>query len=320
AGLTQNAVLSALQGYYGGMYISNFNKFGKLYRVMMQAEPGARVSPETLKQVKVRNGAEMAPIDNFVKLTRVYGPDVISRFNMFTAIQITGNPAQGASSGDAIQAINEVAEQTLPTGFGYEFSGITREEAEQGSGSTGYVFALVLLFVYLLLSAQYESYLLPWAVIISVPLGLAGTFLFARWMGIDNNIYLQIALIMLIGLLAKNAILIVEFAAERRETGMSIVNSAIAGATARLRPILMTSLAMIIGLLPLMFASGAGANGYRALGTGAIGGMLIGMVLQVLLVPMLYVIFQNIQEKISPKKWKDKDNTGLDSELEQYSK
>ena len=320
AGLTQSAILSALQGYYGGMYVSNFNRFGKLYRVMMQATPEARVSPETLKQIKVRNGSEMAPIDNFVKLSRVYGPDVINRFNMFTAIAVTGNPAPGFSSGEAIQAIEEVAAQTLPQGYGYEYSGLTREEATQGSGSTAYVFALVLLFVYLLLSAQYESYLLPWAVIISVPLGLCGTFLFAWMMGIDNNIYLQIALIMLIGLLAKNAILIVEFASERRLTGMSIVNSAIAGATARLRPILMTSLAMIVGLLPLMFATGAGANGYRALGTGAIGGMLVGMILQVLLVPMLFVVFQTIQEKISPIKWKDKDNSGLDSELEQYSK
>ncbi|MCM1377031.1 MAG: efflux RND transporter permease subunit [Clostridium sp.] len=319
AGLTQSAVLSALQGYYGGMYVSNFNRFGKLYRVMMQATPDARVSPETLKQVKVRNGSEMAPIDNFVKLTRVYGPDVINRFNMFTAIAVTGNPAPGTSSGEAIAAIEEVAAQTLPQGYGYEYSGLTREEAQSGSGSTAYVFGLVLLFVYLLLSAQYESYLLPWAVILSVPLGLIGTFVFAHLMGIDNNIYLQIALIMLIGLLAKNAILIVEFAAERRQTGMSIVNSAIAGATARLRPILMTSLAMIIGLLPLMFATGAGANGYRALGTGAIGGMLIGMVLQVLLVPMLYVVFQKIQEKITPLKWKDTDNSGLDSELEQYA-
>lgn len=319
AGLTQNAILSALQGYYGGMYVSNFNKFGKLYRVMMQATPEARVSPETLHRIKVRNGAEMAPIDNFVKLTRVYGPDVISRFNMFTSISVTGSPAQGYSSGEAIKAINEVAEQTLPTGFGYEYAGLTREESNQGSNQTAIVFGLVLLFVYLILSAQYESYLIPWSVILSVPMGLMGTFIFAKFMGISNNIYLQIALIMLIGLLAKNAILIVEFALERRRTGMSIVNAAIAGAVARLRPILMTSLAMIIGLLPMMFATGAGANGYRALGTGAIGGMLIGMILQVLIVPMFFVVFENIQEKIKPIKWEDKDNTGIGSEIEQYS-
>lgn len=319
AGLTQNQILSALQGYYGGMYVSNFNKFGKLYRVMMQASPEARVSPETLKRIKVRNGATMAPIDNFVSLKRVYGPDIINRFNMFTSIAVTGQPARGFSSGDAINAIEEVGAETLPVGFGYEYSGMTREESKNGSNQTAYIFALVLLFVYLLLSAQYESYIIPWAVILSVPFGLMGTFIFARMMGIDNNIYLQIALIMLIGLLAKNAILIVEFALERRRTGLSVVQSAIQGATARLRPILMTSLAMIIGLLPLMFATGAGANGYNALGTGAIGGMLIGMILQVLVVPAMFVAFQLIQEKITPLKWKDKDNTGINSEIEQYS-
>ncbi len=319
AGLTQNLILSTLQGYYGGMYISNFNKFGKLYRVMMQANPEARVSPETLREIKVRNGATMAPIDNFVKLTRVYGPDLINRFNMYTSISVTGSPAPGVSSGEAIAAIEQVAEETLPIGFGYDYSGLTREEASQGSGQTGYVFGLVLLFVYLLLSAQYESYLLPWAVILSVPFGLMGTFIFARFMGIDNNIYLQIALIMLIGLLAKNAILIVEFAVERRRTGVSIIKAAILGASARLRPILMTSLAMIIGLLPMMFATGAGANGYRALGSGAIGGMLIGMILQVLVVPALFVAFQMLQEKITPVKWEDKDNSNIESEIEQYS-
>lgn len=318
AGLTQNAILSALQGYYGGMYVSNFNKFGKLYRVMMQANPESRVSPETLKRIKVRNGAEMAPIDNFVKLTRVYGPDIINRFNMFTSIAVTGSPAPGVSSGQAIATIAEVAEQTLPVGFGYDYSGLTREEAKQGGGQTAYIFALVLLFVYLLLSAQYESYIVPWAVILSVPFGLMGTFIFARLMGINNNIYLQIALIMLIGLLAKNAILIVEFALERRRTGMSVVNSAVQGAVARLRPILMTSLAMIIGLLPLMFATGAGANGYNTLGTGAIGGMLIGMILQVLVVPALFVAFQLLQEKFTPFQWKDKDTSGISSEIEQY--
>lgn len=319
AGLTQNQILTTLQGYYGGMYISNFNKFGKLYRVMMQASPEARVSPETLKQIKVRNGADMAPIDNFVTLKRVYGPDVINRFNMFTTISVTGNPAEGVSSGDAIAAIERVAAETLPSGYGYEYSGLTREEANSGSGSTAMIFGLVLLFVYLLLSAQYESYIIPLAVILSIPFGLMGTFIFAQLMGIDNNIYLQIALIMLIGLLAKNAILIVEFALERRRTGVSVVNSAILGAKARLRPILMTSLAMIIGLLPLMFATGAGANGYNALGTGAIGGMLIGMILQVLIVPALFVVFELLQEKITPYKWTDTDNSYLSSEIEQYN-
>ena len=318
AGLTQSAVLQALQGYYGGMYISNFNSFGKLYRVMMQAPAENRVSPETLKQIKIRNGAEMAPIDNFVKLTRVYGPDIINRFNMFTSISVTGTPAPGVSSGEAIAAIERVAAETLPIGFTFEYSGMTREEASGNSGSTAYIFMLVLLFVYLILSAQYESYLLPWAVILSVPFGLMGTFIFAKMMGIANNIYLQIALIMLIGLLAKNAILIVEFALDRRKTGMSVVNSAIHGAIARLRPILMTSLAMIIGLLPLMFAHGAGANGNEALGSGAIGGMLIGMILQVVFVPALFVVFQLLQERLSPPKWKDTDNSGISSEIEQY--
>ena len=320
AGLTHNAILSALQGYYGGMYISNFNKFGKLYRVMMQAEPEARVSPETLKRIKIRNGNEMASVENFVKLTRVYGPDIINRFNMFTSIAVTGNPAPGASSGDVIKAIEEVAAETLPSGYGFDYSGIYREESQSGGGSqTAIVFGLVLLFVYLILSAQYESYMLPFAVILSVPFGLMGTFIFAQIRDIANNIYLQIALIMLIGLLAKNAILIVEFALERRHTGMSIINSAIQGAVARLRPILMTSLAMIIGLLPMMFAHGAGANGNQALGTGAVGGMLIGMIFQVLIVPALFVAFQFAQEKISPIKWSDTDNSGMSSELEQYS-
>ncbi|MBD5269542.1 MAG: efflux RND transporter permease subunit [Bacteroides sp.] len=319
AGLTQNQVLSALQGYYGGMYISNFNSYGKLYRVMMQANPESRVSPETLKRIKIRNGDQMAPIDNFVKLTRVYGPDLIDRFNMYTAISVTGSPAPGVSSGDAIAAINRIAQETLPSGYSFEYAGMTREEASGSSGSTGYVFILVLLFVYLILSAQYESYILPWAVILSVPFGLMGTFIFARMMDIDNNIYLQIALIMLIGLLAKNAILIVEFALDRRKTGMSILKAGIQGAVDRLRPILMTSLAMIIGLLPMMFAHGAGRNGNQALGSGAIGGMLIGMVLQVLIVPALFVAFQSLQEKLSPMKWHDKDNSDMSSEIEQYS-
>lgn len=319
AGLTQNAILQTLQGYYGGMYISNFNSYGKLYRVMMQASPDARVSPETLKQIKVRNGNEMAPIDNFVHLKRIYGPDIINRFNMFTSISVTGTPAPGVSSGEALQAIQQVAEETLPQGYDFEYSGMTREEAQNGSGGTAMIFVLILMFVYLILSAQYESYIVPWAVILSVPFGLMGTFIFASMRGIANNIYLQIALIMLIGLLAKNAILIVEFALDRRRTGMSIVKAAIQGAEARLRPILMTSLALIIGLLPLMFASGAGANGNQALGTGAVGGMLIGMILQVLVVPALFVAFQALQEKFTPQKWNDKDTSKIKSELEQYS-
>ena len=320
AGISPQTILTTLQGYYGGMYVSNFNRFGKLYRVMMQASPDARVSPETLNSIKVRNGAEMAPISNFVSLKRIYGPDLLNRFNMFTSISISGVPNPGYSSGEAIAAIERVAAKTLPQGYGFEFAGMTREEAGSSSGSTtGIIFGLCLLFVYLLLSAQYESYILPLAVILSIPFGLMGTFVFAKIGGITNNIYLQIALIMLIGLLAKNAILIVEFAVERRRTGMSIVNAAVAGAAARLRPILMTSLALIIGLLPLMFASGVGANGNQALGYGSIGGMLIGMILQIFVVPSLFVIFQSIQEKFTPMKWKDTNNEGIESELEQYS-
>lgn len=319
AGTDPSTVLSTLQGYFGGMYISNFNRFGKLYRVMMQAAPDARVSPESLNQIKIRVGNEMAPITNFVALRRVYGPDIISRFNMYTSISVNGTPNPGYSSGDAIRAIEEVAAETLPQGFGYEFSGMTREEQSTSSSSTAVVFGLCLLFVYLLLSAQYESYILPLAVILSIPFGLMGSFIFAKIFGINNNIYLQIGLIMLIGLLAKNAILIVEFALDRRRTGMSIVGAAVAGAAARLRPILMTSLALIIGLLPLMFASGVGANGNNALGTGAVGGMLIGMILQVLIVPSLFVAFETLQEKFVPIKWKDTDNTELHDQIEQYN-
>lgn len=320
AGISPSVVLSTLQGYYGGMYVSNFNRFGKLYRVMMQADPSARISPETLNQVKVRVGNEMSPITNFITLERVYGPDIISRFNLFTSISVSGTPNPGYSNGDAIKAIQEVAAQTLPMGYGYEFSGMTREEQNSSAASTAIVLGLCLLFVYLLLSAQYESYILPLSVILSIPLGLMGSFLFAKIFGVNNNIYLQISLIMLIGLLAKNAILIVEFALDRRKTGMSIVGAAIAGAAARLRPILMTGFAMIIGLLPLMLANGVGANGNRSLGTGAVGGMLIGMILQVLIVPALFVAFQKIQEKIQPLKWKDTDNAEIDDQIEQYSR
>ena len=320
AGISPQTILTTLQGYYGGMYVSNFNRFGKLYRVMMQATPETRVSPETLNNIKVRNGMEMAPISNFVTLKRVYGPDLLNRFNMFTSIAVSGTPAPGYSSGEAIAAIERTAAQYLPQGYGYEFAGMTREEQSSSGNATAIIFGLCLLFVYLLLSAQYESYILPMAVILSIPFGLMGTFIFAKIGGITNNVYLQIALIMLIGLLAKNAILIVEFAVERRRTGMSIVNAAVAGAGARLRPILMTSLALIIGLLPMMFASGVGANGNNALGAGSIGGMLIGMVLQIFVVPALFVIFQSIQEKFTPIKWKDTNNEGIGAELEQYSR
>ena len=320
AGISPRDVLSALQGYFGGIYASNFNRFGKLYRVMIQADPQARVSPESLNNIKIRNGAEMAPITNFITLKKVYGPDVIERFNMFTAMTVNGNPAAGYSSGEAIKAIQEVAASSLPVGFGYEFSGMTREEQSTSGGTTAIIFMLCFVFVYLLLSAQYESYILPLAVLLSVPFGLAGSFIFASIMDVENDIYLQIALIMLIGLLAKNAILIVEFSLDRRRTGMPIINAAISGAAARLRPILMTSLAMVIGLLPMMFAHGVGANGNSTLGSGAVGGMLIGMICQIFVVPALFVVFQTIQEKVKPLVWNDLDNKDILAEIEQYTK
>ena len=331
AGLTPNAILTTLQGYYGGLYSSNFNRFGKLYRVMIQADPNSRTNLESLKSIKVRNGNEMAPITQFMTIKKVYGPDNITRFNMFTSMKINGNPADGYSSGQAIQAMQEVAEQTLPTGFGYEFSGMTREEQSSSGSTTAMIFILCFVFVYLLLSAQYESYILPLSVLLSVPFGLAGSFIFVHLMGLannivpilgaaTNNIYMQIALIMLIGLLAKNAILIVEFALDRRKMGMSITWAAVLGAGARLRPILMTSLAMVVGLLPMMFAFGVGANGNRALGASAVGGMLIGMICQIFVVPALFVIFQYLQEKIKPMEWEDIDNTDAETEIEQYAK
>lgn len=319
AGIKPNTILETLQGYYGGMYVSNFNRFGKLYRVYVQADARYRINPETLNSIFVRNGEEMAPISQFMTIQKVYGPDVINRFNMFTSMAVNGAPAPGYTSGDAIKAIEEVAAQTLPTGYGYEFSGMTREEQSTGASTTVIVFALCLVFVYLLLSAQYESYILPLVVILSIPFGLAGTFIFAQFMGTANNIYLQIALIMLIGLLAKNAILITEFALQRRHAGMSIKWSAVLGATARLRPILMTSLAMIIGLLPLMFASGVGANGNRTLGGGAVGGMLIGVLCQIFVVPGLFVIFEYLQEKIKPIEKEGMDVSEAMPELEQYT-
>jgi HAE1 family hydrophobic/amphiphilic exporter-1 len=299
AGVTVNSVLSTMQGYFGGIYASNFNKFGKQYRVMIQASPQYRRSPEDLTNIFVRNSAgTMAPITEFIKMRRVFGPEQISRFNLFTSIAITGAPNPGFSSGDAIKAIQEVAAETLPTGYGYEFSGLTREELASGS-ETIFIFMLCLVFVYFLLSAQYESYILPFAVLLSLPFGLAGAYLFSIIFNLNSNIYLQISLIMLIGLLAKNGILIVEFALERRRSGLPIIQSAIEGAVARFRPILMTSFAFIFGIMPLMFASGAGAIGNKSIGTGAVGGMLIGTVLGVFIIPVLFVIFQTLQEKIS---------------------
>lgn len=330
AGLTPNDILTTLQGYYGGLYASNFNRFGKLYRVMIQSERSERTNLESLKKIKVRNGNEMAPITQFMSVRKVYGPSSISRFNMYTSMAINGNPGDGYSSGEAIKAIQEVAEKYLPTGYGYEYSGITREEQSSSGSATAIIFLLCITFIYLLLSAQYESYLLPLAVILSVPFGLAGSFIFIQLFGLanivlpflgsaSNNIYVQISLIMLIGLLAKNAILIVQFALERRKMGMSITWAAVLGAGARLRPIIMTSLAMIVGLLPLMFAMGVGANGNRSLGAAAVGGMLIGVICQIFVVPSLFVIFEYLQEKVKPMVWEDIDNSDASGDIAQYS-
>jgi HAE1 family hydrophobic/amphiphilic exporter-1 len=299
AGVTVTSVINTLQGYYGGIYASNFNQFGKQYRVMVQADYSYRSNAMGLDKIFVRNGVgTMAPISEFITLTKVYGPESISRFNLFTAISVTGSPNPGYSSGDAINAIKAVAAEQLPAGYGYEFSGLTREELSSGTQSA-YIFLLCLVFVFFLLSAQYESYILPFAVLLSLPIGLSGTYIFAKIAGIDSNIYLQISLIMLIGLLAKNAILIVEFALERRRGGMDLVQSAIEGAVARLRPILMTSFAFIFGIMPLMFSTGAGAIGNRSIGTGAVGGMFIGTLLGVFAIPVLFIIFQHLQERIS---------------------
>jgi HAE1 family hydrophobic/amphiphilic exporter-1 len=299
AGLSVEDVLSTLQGYIGGIYSSNFNQFGKQYRVIYQAEPIFRTGPESLRYMLVRNkNGVMAPITEFINMDRIYGPQAISRFNLFTSIAVNGAPNAGYSTGDAIKAIGETAARVLPAGYGYEYSGLTREELSAG-GQTVFIFLLVILFVYFLLSAQYESYILPFAVLLSLPIGLAGAFIFARIFGITNNIYLQIALIMLVGLLAKNAILIVEFALSRRKKGMDIISAALEGAQARLRPILMTSFAFILGLMPLMRASGAGSNGNRSIGTGAVGGMVFGTLLGVFVIPALFVIFQSLQERAS---------------------
>ncbi|MGB8194793.1 MAG: efflux RND transporter permease subunit, partial [Chitinophagaceae bacterium] len=313
AGLTVNDILGTMQGYFGGVYASNFNQFGKQYRVMYQAEPQFRANQESLNYIYVRNAnGTMAPVAEFITLERVYGPQAISRFNLFTSIAVNGSPKPGFSSGDAIRAVQETAAQILPSGYGYEFSGMTREEMSAG-GQTLFIFMLVLVFVYFLLSAQYESYILPLAVILSLPIGLAGAFVLAWMFGITNNIYVQITLIMLVGLLAKNAILIVEFALARRRQGMPVVQAALEGAQARLRPILMTSFAFILGLVPLMLSSGAGANGNRSIGTGAVGGMLIGTVFGVFVIPVLFVVFQSLQERISgaPKPASDDDTANI---------
>ena len=334
AGISPSDILSTMQGYFGGLYASNFNRFGKMYRVMIQAEPDATKNMESLNGVKVRgSNGEMAPITQFVSMKKVYGPDIINRFNLYTSMTVMVAPASGYTSGQALQAIAEVAKENLPMGFGYELGGMAREEAQTSGSTTGIIFVLCFVFVYLLLSAQYESYILPLAVLLSVPFGLMGSFIFVNGFSalgsipalkmilgtMSNDIYMQIALIMLMGLLAKNAILIVEFALDRRKQGMSISWAAVLGAAARLRPILMTSLAMIVGLIPLMLAMGVGAHGNRTLGASAIGGMLIGMIFQIFIVPVLFVVFQWLQEKFKPMEWDSLDESEVEAEIEQYS-
>jgi hydrophobe/amphiphile efflux-1 (HAE1) family protein len=304
-GTSPGAVLSVLSGYIGGSYASNMNRFSKLYRVMYQAAPEFRLDTESLQNMFVRTSSgEMSPINQYLTLTRIYGPQSISRFNLFTAISVNGQAAEGYSSGQAIQAVREVAAKVLPAGYGYEFGGMSREEANTGS-SVAVIFAICVVFIFLILCALYESIFIPVVIVLSVPFGLAGSFLFARMFGLENNIYLQIGLLMLIGLLAKTAILLTEYASQKRAQGMSIAMAAMSAAKVRLRPIMMTSLTMIFGMLPLMFSSGVGANGNISIGVGTVGGMLIGTLALIVVVPALFIVFQHIEEKVMPKRDKE---------------
>jgi hydrophobe/amphiphile efflux-1 (HAE1) family protein len=307
AGVTTSDVLSVLSGYIGGNYSSNLNRFSKLYRVMIQARKDYRLDKESLNNMFVRTeSGAMAPVGQFITLTKVYGAETLTRFNMYTSIPVNGMPADGYSSGDAIAAIEEVAAQTLPVGYGYEFSGITREESSS-TGNTVIIFIICIVFIYLILCSLYESLFIPMVVILAVPFGLMGSFLFAKCFGLENNIYMQTGLIMLIGLLAKTAILLTEYASARRRQGMSIVQAAVAAAGVRLRPILMTALTMIIGLFPLIVATGAGANGNRSLGVGTVGGMLVGTVALLFVVPVLFTVSQVIEEKVMPRRHGEED-------------
>ncbi len=300
AGVSPNVVLSTLAGFYGGQYVSNINRFSKMYYVTMQADPKYRLDPESLNNTFVRlNNGEMAPLSQFVTLTKVYSSEVLNRFNLYNSIAVNGMAADGYSTGDAIAAIRETAAQVLPRGYGYEFDGLTREEARTGS-NTAIIFGICILLIYLILSALYESFIIPFAVILSVPCGLMGSFLFAKIMGLENNIYLQTGLIMLIGLLAKTAILLTEYAGDRRRAGMSLTQAAVSAAKVRLRPILMTVLTMVFGMIPLVLAHGVGANGNSTLGSGVVGGMIVGTLALLFLVPALFIVFQTIQEKIKP--------------------
>ncbi|WP_443733605.1 efflux RND transporter permease subunit [Xylanibacter rarus] len=303
AGITTQDVINTLSGYFGSIYASNFNRFTKLYRVIIQAPSDSRNSMQSLDNIYVKTTGGMAPVSQFVKLSKTYGSESLTRFNLFSAINVQGMPADGYSSGDVINAVTEVAARTLPTGYGYEYSGMTREEAQMaGSHDTVIIYCICVLFIYLILCALYESLFVPMAVIMSVPFGLAGSFLFARMWGLENNIYLQTGLIMLIGLLSKTAILVTEYATERRKSGMTLTQAAMSAAAVRLRPILMTALTMVFGMLPLMFASGVGANGNRSLGVGVVGGMVIGTVALLFVTPAFFIVFQYVEERVMSKR------------------
>lgn len=320
AGIMPDEVLATLGGYYGGSYASNFNRFSRVYRVVVQADPKYRLDEASLNNhyVRLSNG-EMAPLSQFVTLTKVYGAESLSRFNMYNSIALNAMPAEGYSSGEAIRAVQETAAKVLPVGYGYDFGGLSREESKQ-SNTTIIIFGICLLMIYLLLSALYESFFVPFAVLLSVPAGLMGSFLFARMFGLENNIYLQTGLIMLIGLLAKTAILLTEYATERRKAGMSLTSAALVAAKDRLRPILMTALTMIFGLLPLMVATGVGANGNSSLGTGAVGGMLVGTLALLFIVPVLFIVFQAIQEKVRPIQFGTAADWQIQDEVEEARK
>lgn len=303
AGITTQDVINTLSGYFGSIYASNFNRFTKLYRVIIQAPSDSRNSMQSLDNIYVKTTGGMAPVSQFVKLSKTYGSESLTRFNLFSAINVQGMPADGYSSGDVINAVTEVAARTLPTGYGYEYSGMTREEAQMaGSHDTVIIYCICVLFIYLILCALYESLFVPMAVIMSVPFGLAGSFLFARMWGLENNIYLQTGLIMLIGLLSKTAILVTEYATERRKSGMTLTQAAMSAAAVRLRPILMTALTVVFGMLPLMFASGVGANGNRSLGVGVVGGMVIGTVALLFVTPAFFIVFQYVEERVMSKR------------------
>lgn len=317
AGISPGEILETLAGYYGGGYVSNFNRFSKLYRVMIQATPDSRVTSESLNHIYARVGEEMTPLSQFVRLTKTYGPQELSRFNLYNSIAVSGMAAEGYSSGDALNAIHETAAETLPRNYGYEFGGISREESKT-TGNVAVIFAVCLVLVYLILCGLYESFFIPLAIILSVPCGLMGSFLFAKMLGLENNIYLQTGIIMLIGLLAKTAILLTEYATTRRKAGMSLTQATIAAAKVRLRPILMTALTMVFGMLPLMFASGVGAYGSRSLASGAVGGMLVGTLALLFLVPALFIVFEYLQEKFFPVQTsREEADWSVQAEMEQ---